>query len=414
MTLPQTLPGAHRGHQQRIQHRQSAHVCMAGQASSRARGAAAPRAAQQPRRAAPSSAAPPMCGAPAAHWQPLGRGPRPRGHHQPRAADPAPAAAAAAAAEPGRQREGGGARGAGGAGPQGFVLEAPEVQRLLRERGCSMDVLLLSLLEPAARLARPPISNYHVGAVGLAPSGRVYLGANLEFPGAPLSQSVHAEQFLMASLLLAREAGLDTLAISAAPCGHCRQFYSELACADSVRFLFGSHDAPHEAEEYTLADLLPARFGPIDLIEPGSAPLLLEPQANRLAWAPPAARRLEERAGEAPFARAAAAALEAAKRSYSPYTRCPAGVALVARGGRVFSGGYTENAAHNPGLAPLQAAVVGAIIGGLGPYSEIEEVVVAELGAGLVRHGGVAKTVARAATGNAMLPVTVLHTQWTE
>jgi cytidine deaminase len=42
---------------------------------------------------------------------------------------------------------------------------------------------------------------------------------------------VHAEQFLMANLVLHNERGLHTLAISAAPCGHCRQFYSELGCA---------------------------------------------------------------------------------------------------------------------------------------------------------------------------------------
>lgn len=46
---------------------------------------------------------------------------------------------------------------------------------------------------------------------------------------------VHAEQFLMANLVLHNESSLHTLAISAAPCGHCRQFYSELACAVSER-----------------------------------------------------------------------------------------------------------------------------------------------------------------------------------
>lgn len=71
----------------------------------------------------------------------------------------------------------------------------------------------------------------HNSAIGLASSGCIYVGVNLEFPGMPLSQSVHAEQFLMANLLLHGEARLDTLAVSAAPCGHCRQFYSELACA---------------------------------------------------------------------------------------------------------------------------------------------------------------------------------------
>jgi cytidine deaminase len=45
---------------------------------------------------------------------------------------------------------------------------------------------------------------------------------------------VHGEQFLMANLLLHKERSLHSLAISAAPCGHCRQFYSELACAVST------------------------------------------------------------------------------------------------------------------------------------------------------------------------------------
>jgi cytidine deaminase len=45
----------------------------------------------------------------------------------------------------------------------GFRIDAADVQRMLKERGVTMDTLLLSLLEPAARLARPPVSNYHVG-----------------------------------------------------------------------------------------------------------------------------------------------------------------------------------------------------------------------------------------------------------
>jgi cytidine deaminase len=44
-----------------------------------------------------------------------------------------------------------------------FRIDASEVRELLAERGCTMDALLLSLLRPAARLARPPVSNYHVG-----------------------------------------------------------------------------------------------------------------------------------------------------------------------------------------------------------------------------------------------------------
>jgi cytidine deaminase len=46
----------------------------------------------------------------------------------------------------------------------------------------------------AAARAIAPTSRYRVGAAGLGASGRVYLGANLELPRAPLAQSVHAEQ----------------------------------------------------------------------------------------------------------------------------------------------------------------------------------------------------------------------------
>jgi cytidine deaminase len=42
---------------------------------------------------------------------------------------------------------------------------------------------------------------------------------------------VHAEQFLVINALLHGECEIRKLAVTAAPCGHCRQFYSELACA---------------------------------------------------------------------------------------------------------------------------------------------------------------------------------------
>lgn len=42
---------------------------------------------------------------------------------------------------------------------------------------------------------------------------------------------VHAEQFVMANAWAHRERGIKRLAVSAAPCGHCRQFYAELPSA---------------------------------------------------------------------------------------------------------------------------------------------------------------------------------------
>ena len=68
-------------------------------------------------------------------------------------------------------------------------------------------------------------------AVGLGASGCLYVGVNLEFARLPLYNSVHAEQFLLINALHHGEREIRRLAVSAAPCGHCRQFYSELACA---------------------------------------------------------------------------------------------------------------------------------------------------------------------------------------
>lgn len=42
---------------------------------------------------------------------------------------------------------------------------------------------------------------------------------------------VHGEQFLLSNAAWHGETALLRLAVSAAPCGHCRQLYSELACA---------------------------------------------------------------------------------------------------------------------------------------------------------------------------------------
>lgn len=60
-------------------------------------------------------------------------------------------------------------------------------------------------------------------------------------------------------------------------------------------------------------------------------------------------------------------------QSYSPYTHCPAGVALISKPGQVAAGCYLESAAHNPGVAPLQSAVVSGIIAGCLPsYDQVK------------------------------------------
>ena len=62
-------------------------------------------------------------------------------------------------------------------------------------------------------------------------SGNLYFGANYEFPGQALSFTVHAEQAATMHAISFGETGIDLLAVSAAPCGYCRQFLNELTTA---------------------------------------------------------------------------------------------------------------------------------------------------------------------------------------
>ena len=95
------------------------------------------------------------------------------------------------------------------------------------------------------------LSCVYCRAVGLGSSGRLYVGVNLEFARLPVNNSVHAEQFLVVNALHHQERGLTKLAVSEAPCGHCRQFYSELCCAVSWTCLRDSQSVvmvPHKQQ----------------------------------------------------------------------------------------------------------------------------------------------------------------------
>ena len=71
------------------------------------------------------------------------------------------------------------------------------------------------------------------------------------------------------------------------------------------------------------------------------------------------------------YQEAVEAALNVAQGSYTPYTKCPAAVALLSPKG-LHCGSIVENAAHNPTLQPLQAAFINARIDGLTQYSEVK------------------------------------------
>ena len=242
----------------------------------------------------------------------------------------------------------------------GFVMSADEAERAAAAAGVETVEDLLPLLIPSAmRRARPPISRFPVGAVGLGESGRVYAGVNLEFLGAPLSQVVHAEQFLIANAAAAGEPALRAIAVSHMPCGHCRQFLQEIRGAAGIRILVTSDAADGCAAEWrTLASLLPRPFGPHDLL-PKDAPLVLEPHDNRLGDPVDAvangfaAGDLEGRLKDAAEA--------AARAAHAPYSGCPSGFAVADGEGKVYAGGCLESAAYNPTLGPVQTAIIAMI-----------------------------------------------------
>ena len=192
---------------------------------------------------------------------------------------------------------------------------------------------LLSLLPRAASFAKPPISNFYVGAVARGLSGEVYLGANVEFAGEALSFTIHAEQSAIANAWMNGEEGIDLIAVTAAPCGYCRQFMNELATARELTI-----ELPNGT--FTLDELLPHSFGPRNLDVGGG---LMQREQHAL--------EIDD------DDELALAALRAAQMSYAPYSRSYAGVALRSSDGTVVAGAYAENAAFNPSMSPLEVAL---------------------------------------------------------
>ncbi|CAN4098760.1 unnamed protein product [Withania somnifera] len=272
-----------------------------------------------------------------------------------------------------------------------FVVEASEAESITQKLGLpSVRHLLPALVQPAQTLARPPISNYHVAAVGLGSDGRIFLGVNLEFPGLPLNHSVHAEQFLLTNLAVHRCPRLLAFAVSAAPCGHCRQFLQELRDPSSLQIHITQHQNNPDVTFEPLCEILPNPFGPFDLLD-DETPLLLDLHNNGLSLSdgfsdddsntqskilngvlnPGNLSNGFYKITETETTLVKIAALEAANDSHAPYSGCPSGVALMDCEGKIYRGSYVESAAYNPSLAPVQAALVAFVAGGGAGYERI-------------------------------------------
>jgi cytidine deaminase len=244
----------------------------------------------------------------------------------------------------------------------GGRIDAASVSRLGAARG-SIDTLMTELLPIARRYAKPPLSNFFVGAIALGKSGALFVGANLEVPHAALNQAIHAEQSAVANAYGHGESGITAIAVTAAPCGHCRQFLTEIAGGEDIRILIPG-DRPRPVKS-----LLPMSFGPRDLGK-ADAMFVSAPVALQLAGGGDA---LAERA------------LEAAMRAYAPYSDSPSGCAIEMKSGTIVSGSYLENVAFNPSLAPLQSALV-AVVMHQEELADITRVVLVEVNDARITH----------------------------
>jgi len=276
----------------------------------------------------------------------------------------------------------------------GGRIDAQTVTELAAATGGSVDTLMMTLAPMMRRYARPPISNFFVGALARGRSGALYAGTNIEVPQNGLNQSVHGEQAVVANAFGHGETGIEALVATGsnglagpfeagAPCGHCRQFLNELNGGADLRILMPGKPA------VALKNLLPDSFGPADL-----------QQTEAIFASKPHALRLPASA-TGPLA---TAALDAAVRSYAPYSHSPSGCAIQTKAGTIVSGSYLENAAFNPSLAPLQSALV-ALVMRQEAFADIVRVVLVESSGRTISHAAETRMVLAALAPRATLTV---------
>jgi cytidine deaminase len=145
------------------------------------------------------------------------------------------------------------------------------------------------------------------------------------------------------------------VAVGGVPCGYCRQFLSEFVAPEKFTIWMPGGTPLSLASQMPNA-FLPAVLGvtttpfaerhPLRLLTPSDDPLV-------------------------------EAALGAAARAHAPYSTTLAGVALRLTGGTIVAGRSAENVAFNPGMPPLEAALISLRLRGRS-YGDIVDAVLVE------------------------------------
>jgi cytidine deaminase len=116
------------------------------------------------------------------------------------------------------------------------------------------DEELYERAKAASSGAYAPYSNFLVGAAALLRDGRVVTGVNVENASYPLGMCAERSALARAVVEGARPGDIEAVAVTASPCGGCRQWLHEFG-VDRVVFLRGDELLVRRPEE-----LLPDSF----------------------------------------------------------------------------------------------------------------------------------------------------------
>ena len=115
--------------------------------------------------------------------------------------------------------------------------------------------------------AYAPYSGFPVGAAILDEDGAIHAGANIENAAYPVGNC--AEASAIAAMIVAGRKHITKIAVAGGdgellctPCGACRQRIREFAAAEPPVLVCGPEGLQ---QSFTLAELLPASFGPENL-----------------------------------------------------------------------------------------------------------------------------------------------------
>ncbi len=219
-------------------------------------------------------------------------------------------------------------------------LSATIVQELQEASGLNQAELGLLLLPLATSFAVAPVSDFFVGAIAFDSECNAYFGANFEFAGTHIGQTIHAEQSAIANAWQLGAKELVLLVINYPPCGHCRQFINEVKLADNFLIQLPNSEAQ------PLTYYLPQDFSPKDLgIEERILGKQTQQSDNNNATSDTDLKEMAKLAHDT---------------SHAPYSGNKNGIALLYEEGEnkeIISGRYAENRAFNPSLPALQVAL---------------------------------------------------------